>query len=221
MVDYQFGYMYGRYFMWNFSGRQNDVQGQLDKYNGNWLSGIKFIDEARLGPQTNLPSDVTENKGRNVYYMLPFLLGLIGLLYQFRWDKKNFFVLFMFFAFTGFAIIFYTNPKPFEPRERDYAVVGSFYIFAIWIGFGVLALYQYLKHFANKKMIAIAVSGVTLLAVPTLMAFENWDDHDRSNRYTTHLNAQSYLESCDPNAIMFTIGDNDTFPLWYLSLIHI
>ena len=216
MINYQFGYMYGRYFMWNFSGRQNDVQGQLDKYNGNWLSGIKFIDEARLGPQTNLPSDVTENKGRNVYYMLPFLLGLIGLLYQFRWDKQNFFVLFMFFAFTGFAIIFYTNPKPFEPRERDYAVVGSFYIFAIWIGFGVLALYEYLKHFANKKMIAIAVSGVTLLAVPTLMAFENWDDHDRSNRYTTHLNAQSYLESCDPNAIMFTIGDNDTFPLWYM-----
>lgn len=220
MINYQFGYMYGRYFMWNFSGRQNDVQGQLDKYNGNWLSGIKFIDEARLGPQTNLPSDVTENKGRNVYYMLPFLLGLIGLLYQFRWDKKNFFVLFMFFAFTGFAIIFYTNPKPFEPRERDYAVVGSFYIFAIWIGFGVLALYKYLKHFANKKMIAIAVSGVTLLAVPTLMAFENWDDHDRSNRYTTHLNAQSYLESCDPNAIMFTIGDNDTFPLWYMQEVE-
>ncbi len=220
MINYQFGYMYGRYFMWNFSGRQNDVQGQLDKYNGNWLSGIKFIDEARLGPQTNLPSDVTENKGRNVYYMLPFLLGLIGLLYQFRWDKKNFFVLFMFFAFTGFAIIFYTNPKPFEPRERDYAVVGSFYIFAIWIGFGVLALYEYLKHFANKKMIAIAVSGVTLLAVPTLMAFENWDDHDRSNRYTTHLNAQSYLESCDPNAIMFTIGDNDTFPLWYMQEVE-
>ena len=220
MINYQFGYMYGRYFMWNFSGRQNDVQGQLDKYNGNWLSGIKFIDEARLGPQTNLPSDVTENKGRNVYYMLPFLLGLIGLLYQFRWDKKNFFVLFMFFAFTGLAIIFYTNPKPFEPRERDYAVVGSFYIFAIWIGFGVLALYEYLKHFANKKMIAIAVSGVTLLAVPTLMAFENWDDHDRSNRYTTHLNAQSYLESCDPNAIMFTIGDNDTFPLWYMQEVE-
>tara|TARA_R110002072_G_scaffold291396_1_gene459553 strand:+ start:213 stop:3323 length:3111 start_codon:yes stop_codon:yes gene_type:complete len=220
MINYQFGYMYGRYFMWNFSGRQNDVQGQLDKYNGNWLSGIKFIDEARLGPQTNLPSDVTENKGRNVYYMLPFLLGLIGLLYQFRWDKKNFFVLFMFFAFTGFAIIFYTNPKPFEPRERDYAVVGSFYIFAIWIGFGVLALYEYLKHFANKKMIAIAVSAVTLLAVPSLMAFENWDDHDRSNRYTTHLNAQSYLESCDPNAIMFTIGDNDTFPLWYMQEVE-
>jgi len=154
--------MYGRYFMWNFSGRQNDVQGQLDKYNGNWLSGISVIDEARLGPQTNLPSDVLENKGRNIYFMLPFLLGLIGLLYQIKWDKKNFFVLFMFFAFTGFAIIFYTNPKPFEPRERDYAIVGSFYIFAIWVGFGVLALYEYLKNFANKKMVAIVVSAVSL-----------------------------------------------------------
>ncbi|MDA8731308.1 DUF2723 domain-containing protein [Flavobacteriaceae bacterium] len=220
MISYQFGYMYGRYFMWNFSGRQNDVQGQLDRYNGNWLSGIKFIDEARLGPQTNLPSDVTENKGRNVYFMLPFLLGIIGLLYQIKWDKKNFFVLFMFFAFTGFAIIFYTNPKPFEPRERDYAIVGSFYIFAIWVGFGVLALYEYLKNFANKKVVAIAVSVISLLAVPTLMGFENWDDHDRSNRYTTHLNAQSYLESCDPNSIMFTIGDNDTFPLWYMQEVE-
>jgi len=220
MISYQFGYMYGRYFMWNFSGRQNDVQGQLDRYNGNWLSGIKFIDEARLGPQTNLTSDVTENKGRNVYFMLPFLLGIIGLLYQIKWDKKNFFVLFMFFAFTGFAIIFYTNPKPFEPRERDYAIVGSFYIFAIWVGFGVLALYEYLKNFANKKVVAIAVSVISLLAVPTLMGFENWDDHDRSNRYTTHLNAQSYLESCDPNSIMFTIGDNDTFPLWYMQEVE-
>jgi hypothetical protein len=206
--------------MWNFSGRQNDVQGQLDRYNGNWLSGIKFIDEARLGPQTNLPSDVTENKGRNVYFMLPFLLGIIGLLYHIKWDKKNFFVLFMFFAFTGFAIIFYTNPKPFEPRERDYAIVGSFYIYAIWVGFGVLALYEYLKNFANKKVVAIAVSVISLLAVPTLMGFENWDDHDRSNRYTTHLNAQSYLESCDPNSIMFTIGDNDTFPLWYMQEVE-
>ena len=220
MISYQFGYMYGRYFMWNFSGRQNDIQGQLDRYNGNWLSGIKFIDEARLGPQTNLPSDVEENKGRNIYFMLPFLLGLIGLFYQVKWDKKNFYVLLMFFAFTGFAIIFYTNPKPFEPRERDYAIVGSFYIYAIWVGFGVLGLYEYLKNFANKKVIAITVSIVSLLAVPTLMGFENWDDHDRSNRYTTHLSAQSYLESCDANAIMFTIGDNDTFPLWYMQEVE-
>ena len=220
MISYQFGYMYGRYFMWNFTGRQNDVQGNLDMYNGNWISGIDFIDEMRLGSQQQLPSDVLENKGRIRYYFLPLILGLIGLLYQVKWDKENFFTLFLFFAFTGFAIIFYTNPKPFEPRERDYAIVGSFYIFAVWIGFGVFALYESLKKFANKKQVAIAVSVLTLLAVPTLMASENWDDHDRSNRYTTRLNAQAYLESCDQNAIMFTIGDNDTFPLWYMQEVE-
>ena len=220
MISYQFGYMYGRYFMWNFVGRQNDIQGNLDAFNGNWLSGISFIDEARLGSQKSLPSQVLENKGRNKYYFLPLILGIIGLLYQIKFDKKNFYALFLFFAFTGFAVIFYTNPKSFEVRERDYAVVGSFYIFAIWIGFGVFALYQYLKHLANKKTIAIAVSAISLLAVPTLMASENWDDHDRSNRYTTRLNAQAYLESCDANAIMFTIGDNDTFPLWYMQEVE-
>jgi hypothetical protein len=220
MFSFQFGYMYGRYLMWNFVGKQNDKQGQLDLFNGNWLSGIDFIDEARLGPQDQLPDDVKNNKGRNTYYFLPLLLGIIGLLYQVKFDKKNFYSLFLFFAFTGFAVIFYTNPKSFEVRERDYAIVGSFYIFAIWIGFGVFALYQYLKHFGNKKMIALGVSIISLLAVPTLMASENWDDHDRSNRYTTHLNAQAYLESCDPNAIMFTIGDNDTFPLWYMQEVE-
>ncbi|MDG1171549.1 MAG: DUF2723 domain-containing protein [Polaribacter sp.] len=220
MMSFQFGYMYGRYFMWNFVGRQNDIQGNLDIFNGNWISGINAIDEARLGSQKKLPSQVLENKGRNTYYFLPLILGIIGLLYQIKWDKENFFTLLLFFAFTGFAIIFYTNPKPFEPRERDYAVVGSFYIFAIWIGFGVLALYEYLKNFANQKIVAIAVSIISLIAVPTLMASQNWDDHDRSNRYTTHLNAQAYLESCDENAIMFTIGDNDTFPLWYMQEVE-
>jgi hypothetical protein len=220
MVDFQFGYMYGRYFMWNFVGRQNDEQGQLDLQNGNWLSGIKFIDEWRLGPQTNLPSDVKNNKGRNTYYFLPLILGLIGLFFQLKKDKNNFYTLLLFFAFTGLAIIFYTNPKPFEPRERDYAVVGSFYIFAIWVGFGVLALYEYLKKYANKNTIAIAVSVISLLAVPTIMASENWDDHDRSNRYTSHLNAKAYLDSCDENAILFTIGDNDTFPLWYMQEVE-
>ncbi|EAQ43073.1 DUF2723 domain-containing protein [Polaribacter sp. MED152] len=220
MVSYQFGYMYGRYFMWNFVGRQNDIQGRLDIFNGNWLSGIDFIDEARLGSQKMLPWQALLNKGRNTYYFLPLLLGLVGLLFQIKWDKRNFFALFLFFAFTGFAIIFYTNPKPFEPRERDYAVVGSFYIFAIWVGFGVLALYEYLKNFATRKKVAIAVTVLCLLGVPTLMAFQNWDDHDRSNRYTTRLNAQAYLESTDPNAIMFTIGDNDTFPLWYMQEVE-
>ena len=220
MVSYQFGYMYGRYFMWNFVGRQNDIQGNLDIYNGNWISGIDIVDEARLGSQKILPWQVLLNKGRNTYFFLPFILGLIGLFYQIKKDKNNFFTLFLFFAFTGFAIIFYTNPKPFEPRERDYAVVGSFYIFAIWVGFGVLALYEYLKNMGSRKTIATVITVISLLAVPTLMAFQNWDDHDRSNRYTTRLNAQAYLESCDPNAIMFTIGDNDTFPLWYMQEVE-
>ena len=220
MFSYQFGYMYGRYFMWNFVGRQNDTQGNLDIFNGNWLSGIDFVDEIRLGSQQDLPSDVKENKGRNTYYFLPLLLGLIGLLYQVKFDKKNTYTLLLFFAFTGFAIIFYTNPKPFEPRERDYAVVGSFYVFAIWIGFGVFALYEYFKKYGNKKVIALAITVVSIISVPALMAFQNWDDHDRSNRYTTRLNAQSYLESCDPYAILFTIGDNDTFPLWYMQEVE-
>ncbi|QMU63469.1 MAG: DUF2723 domain-containing protein [Flavobacteriaceae bacterium] len=219
MVIYQFGYMYGRYFMWNFVGRQNDIQWQYDQ-NGNWLSGITPIDEFRLGSQKNLPPEALNNKGRNTYYFLPLILGIIGLLYQVKWDQNNFFTLLIFFLFTGFAIIFYTNPKPFEPRERDYAVVGSFYIFAIWIGFGVLALYEYLKSYANKKIVATVVTVISLVAVPILMASQNWDDHDRSNRYTARLNAQAYLESCDPNAIMFTIGDNDTFPLWYMQEVE-
>jgi hypothetical protein len=211
MIDFQFGYMYGRYFLWNFVGRQNDEQGQLDIHNGNWLSGVKFIDELHLGPQSKLPSDVKNNKGRNTYYFLPFILGIIGLFFQLKNNKNSFYTLLLFFAFTGLAIIFYTNPKPFEPRERDYAVVGSFYIFAIWIGFGVLALYEKLKMYANKNMVASAISGVALLAVPTLMAAENWDDHDRSNRYTSHLNAKAYMDSCAENAILFTIGDNGVY----------
>ena len=206
--------------MWNFVGRQNDTQGNLDLFNGNWISGIGFVDELHIGSQKNSPSEVLNNKGRNTYYFLPLLLGLIGLLYQVKFDKKSVYTLFLFFAFTGFAIIFYTNPKPFEPRERDYAIVGSFYVFAIWIGFGVFALYQYLKKYGNKKVIALSITAITIITVPALMASENWDDHDRSNRYTTHLNAKAYLDSCDPYAIMFTIGDNDTFPLWYLQEVE-
>ncbi|HEX5742813.1 MAG TPA: DUF2723 domain-containing protein, partial [Flavobacteriaceae bacterium] len=195
MINYQFGYMYGRYFMWNFVGKQNDEQGYLDINNGNWLSGINFLDEFRLGPQSDLPSDIANNKGRNTYYFLPFLLGLLGFFYQLKKDKKNLYPLLLFFAFTGLAIIFYTNPKPFEPRERDYAVVGSFYIFAIWIGIGVLALFDYLRKFTSHKSLAIGVVSLSLLAVPTIMASENWDDHDRSGRYTTNFVAKSYLDS--------------------------
>ncbi len=219
MFKYQFGYMYGRYFMWNFVGKQDDIQGNLDNH-GNWLSGITFIDEIKLGSQKNLPTDVLENKGRNTYYFLPLILGLIGLIFHLKNDKNNFYILFLFFAFTGLAIIFYTNPKPFEPRERDYAVVGSFYVFAIWIGFGVLALYEKFKDKFNPKLLAITISVISLLAVPTIMAKENWDDHDRSGKYATYNNAKAYLDSCQKNAIMFTIGDNDTFPLWYMQEVE-
>lgn len=219
MITYQFGYMYGRYFMWNFVGRQDDIQGNLDNH-GNWLSGIDFIDEFRLGSQKNLPGDVVNNKARNKYYFLPLILGIIGLFYQIKNDKQDFYTLLLFFIFTGLAILFYTNPKPFEPRERDYAVVGSFYVFAMWIGFGVLALYDQFRDKWSSKHLATLVTVISLLAVPTLMAKENWDDHDRSGRYTSHHNAKAYLDSCDKNAIMFTIGDNDTFPLWYLQEVE-
>ncbi len=219
MITYQFGYMYGRYFMWNFVGKQNDIQGNLDN-NGNWLSGINFIDEVRLGSQKNLPSEEKNNKGRNTYFFLPLILGVIGLVYHLSKDKNNFYILLLFFAFTGLAIIFYTNPKPFEPRERDYAVVGSFYVFAIWIGLGVLAIFEKFKDKLNPKSLALITSVVCLLAVPTLMAAENWDDHDRSGKYSTYNNAKAYLDSCQENAIMFTIGDNDTFPLWYMQEVE-
>jgi len=219
MVKYQFGYMYGRYFMWNFVGRQNDIQGNLDN-NGNWLSGIDAIDEMRLGSQQNLPTEVLENKGRNKYYFLPLILGIIGLLFHIKRDQNNFYILLLFFAFTGLAIIFYTNPKPFEPRERDYAVVGSFYVFAMWIGFGVLAIWNALREKLKTPALPVLITLVCLLAVPALMARENWDDHDRSGKYTTWNNARAYLDSCQENAIMFTIGDNDTFPLWYMQEVE-
>ncbi len=219
MITFQFGYMYGRYFMWNFVGKQDDLQGNLDNH-GNWLSGLDFIDSPRLGSQKNLPSDVMNNKGRNVYYFLPLILGLIGLLYHIKKDKNNFYILLLFFAFTGLAIVFYTNPKPFEPRERDYAVVGSFYVFAIWIGFGVLAIYEKLKHKIKQSPLAISIAAICLLCVPVIMAKENWDDHDRSGKFATYNNAKAYLDSCQENAIMFTIGDNDTFPLWYMQEVE-
>ncbi len=219
MMKFQFGYMYGRYFMWNFVGRQNDVQGQLDN-NGNWLSGIPAIDAMHLGTQSNLPDEMKNNKGRNTYFFLPLILGLIGLIFHLRLDKNNFYILLLFFVFTGLAIIFYTNPKPFEPRERDYAVVGSFYIFALWIGLGVLALFDKFKDRLNPRVAALSIGAICLLAVPTLMGFQNWDDHDRSGRWATHNNAKAYLDSCDKNAVMFTIGDNDTFPLWYMQEVE-
>ena len=221
MIEYQLGYMYWRYFMWNFTGRQDDLQGKYTSLHGNWISGIDFIDEMHLGmSQKNLPSDVENNKARNTYYFLPFILGLIGFFFLMSKDPKRFWVMLVFFLFTGLAIQFYTNVRPFEPRERDYSVVGSFYVFAIWIGFGVYAIYNLLRTKVSSKFLAPAIALVCLILVPGILAANNWDDHDRSDKYTANAMARKYLESCAPNAILFTIGDNDSFPLWYLQEIE-
>lgn len=220
LLDYQIGYMYWRYFMWNFSGRQDDIQGKMDMH-GNWISGINFIDEYLLGiTQDNLPSDVLNNKARNTYYLLPLLLGLIGLFFVFSKDKKVFWTMLVFFLFTGIAIQVYTNVRPFEPRERDYSLVGSFYVFALWIGIGVFALFDKAQTHFKSKLLAPVISLFCLVAVPGILLSQNWDDHNRSNRKTAHAMAVNYLESCAPNAIIFTIGDNDTFPLWYAQEIE-
>ncbi|WP_100614100.1 glycosyltransferase family 117 protein [Confluentibacter citreus] len=220
MFQYQLGYMYWRYFMWNFSGKQDDIQGRYDNH-GNWITGIKVVDEWLLGlSQDNLPSDVKNNKGRNTYYLLPFILGLIGFFFLFNKDKKLFWVMLVFFLFTGIAIQFYTNVRPFEPRERDYSVVGSFYVFALWIGFGVYALYEALKKYVPSNITAPLVTAVCLVLVPGILASENWDDHDRSDKYTANSMAKMYLDSCAENGILFTIGDNDTFALWYAQEIE-
>ncbi|KJD32758.1 hypothetical protein PK35_09395 [Tamlana nanhaiensis] len=220
LFEYQLGYMYWRYFMWNFSGRQDDIQGRYDNH-GNWITGIKFIDEWHLGySQDNLPSDVKNNKARNTYYLLPLILGLIGFFFLFNKDRKRFWVMLVFFLFTGLAIQVYTNVRPFEPRERDYSVVGSFYVFALWIGFGVYAIFDALKAKVNSKLLAPAISVACLVLVPTIMAANNWDDHDRSEKYTAKAMAKMYLDSCAENAILFTIGDNDTFALWYAQEIE-
>ncbi|MGB5941893.1 MAG: DUF2723 domain-containing protein [Leeuwenhoekiella sp.] len=220
MFQFQFGYMYWRYFMWNFAGRQDDIQGRYNDLHGNWLSGIDFIDENRLGPQDKLPTEVKENKARNLYYMLPLILGLLGLVFQASKDLKSFWVLLVFFLFTGIALKIYLNERPFEPRERDYALVGSFYVFAMWIGFGVYALYDLLKEYLKPKIVLPIVTVFCLLAAPVILATENWDDHDRSGRKTALAMAKMYLDSCDENAILFTIGDNDTFALWYAQEIE-
>ena len=219
LFNYQIGYMYWRYFMWNFSGRQDDIQGKMDMH-GNWISGINFIDEWSLGvSQKNLPKDVIDNKARNTYFLLPLLLGLIGLYFLYNVDKKLFWILILFFLFTGIAIQVYTNVRPFEPRERDYSVVGSFYVFSIIIGLGayyVADLFEKIK----IKGAGILSFILCLFFVPVNLAMNNWDDHDRSDRYTAYEMAVNYLESCDKNAILFTIGDNDTFPLWYAQEIE-
>jgi hypothetical protein len=213
MFSYQYGYMYFRYFMWNFSGKQNDTQGTGGAVNGNWITGIDFLDKPRVGT-SDLPENLKNDTSRNRYYLLPFLLGMAGLLFQLFRDNKNWWIVMILFLLTGVAIIFYLNQYPNQPRERDYAYVGSFYFFSVWIGLGVLFIYEAIKKAAGEKL-AAPLSGILCLAVPFIMGSENWDDHDRSGRYLARDVAFNYLESCAPGAILFTNGDNDTFPLWY------
>ncbi|MBM78064.1 MAG: hypothetical protein CL846_06240 [Crocinitomicaceae bacterium] len=283
LFNYQLGWMYGRYFMWNFAGRQNDVQGfggtpkmgGNSLMEGNWISGINFIDNQRLGNQDILPLKISENKGHNKYYYLPLILGLIGMFFQIWKHPKGWFTVFLLFLLTGIAIVFYLNQKPWEPRERDYAYAASFYAFAIWIGLGVYALYYAAKEISFNQikpvalyalggsalitvvqsagdsqafglsLLFISVVSVLLFAlmilirkylkngtiyvglafslgmvVPAILAVQNWDDHDRSNRSTARDSAHNYLMSCDYNAILFTNGDNDTFPLWYIQEVE-
>lgn len=273
---YQIDWMYIRYFMWNFAGRQNDTQGHGNKLHGNWLSGISFIDEQRLGPQDNIPKAL-ENKANNKFYLIPLILGLIGMVYHFVRDTRYAFITLMLFLFTGLAIVVYLNQGAYEPRERDYAYAGSFYAFAIWIGLGVYALFDFAVNgkwqeyvmpagiaggtavfillvqwlagtdfgfgftllyivviggglFALMRALGdsmkgnrTAIAGIALaigMSAPILMGVQGWDDHDRSNRYTARAMAINYLGSCDQNAILFSMGDNDTFPLWYMQEVE-
>jgi hypothetical protein len=218
LFNYQWGHLYWRYFMWNFAGRQSDVQNvkPQDITNGNWISGIAPLDAMRLGNQDKLPVSMTSNPGHNKYYLLPFLLGLIGIIYQLYKDPKDWLILGLLFFFTGMMINFYNNSPSPQPRERDYAYVGSFYVFAIWIAIGVYALYDILSKKIPKSISAVVVSVGCLLLVPSVMAIQNWDDHNRNGIYTASDFAKNYLNSCAPNAILFTNGDNDTFPLWYV-----
>ena len=220
--DSQMNWMYWRYFMWNFAGRQNDIHSPSpgDIFAGNWESGIPFIDQWRLGDQSDAPSYLAENKAKNHYYMLPLILGIIGIFFQFARDKRGSWLTFLMFFMTGIAIVIYLNQPPYQVRERDYAYAGSFYSFSIWIGLAVAAVYSWIKERLDSKsgkteVVAASVVTAALLGVPALMAAENWDDHDRSNRYTAVEMAKNYLNSVGQNGILVTHGDNDTFPLWY------
>ena len=215
LFSYQTGFMYARYFFWNFVGRQNDDQGHGNNTSGNWISGIKPLDALHLGSQENLPPSIKENNANNKFYFLPLILGLIGAYWHFKRNQKDAGVVGLLFFFTGMAIVLYLNQNPLQPRERDYAYAGSFYAFTIWIGLGVAAIADMLRKKLTGNQAGIAATIIGLLAAPVLMAKEGWNDHDRSEKTTARDFAVNYLESCAPNAILFTYGDNDTYPLWY------
>lgn len=220
-INYQVNFMYWRYFMWNFSGRQNDNMSDGGISNGNWITGIPFIDDyvLGLGPQDNIAPDIVNNKGHNKFYMLPLLLGIIGIVYQLKLKEKgkqSFAIVFMLFFMTGLAIILYLNQTPYEPRERDYAYAGSFYAFAIWIGMGVAGISYFLRKYVKNTAAATALATVATLFVPIQMASQTWDDHDRSGRTLARDTGMNYLSCVGENGILFTNGDNDTYPLWYV-----
>ena len=218
---YQVGHMYLRYFMWNFAGRQNDIESQGEPDHGNWISGISFIDNPRLGDQSNLPISM-ESAARNKFYLLPLLLGLAGFFHHFARSRKDTLVVFLLFFMTGIAIVIYLNQYPLQPRERDYAYTGSFYAFSIWIGLGVLGVIDFLRKYikSDSFIVPLAITLVLLGLVPGIMASEGWDDHDRSGKYAARDFAKNYLRGCDPNSILVTFGDNDTFPLWYVQEVE-
>ncbi len=219
-IQYQIKWMYLRYFMWNFAGRQNDIQGHGNDQNGNWISGISAIDSAMLGNQDKLTEEQLSNPARNSFYLLPLILGIIGMFFHFMKKWEDGLVVGLLFLLTGIAIVVYLNQYPYQPRERDYAYAGSFYAFAFWIGIGVYGLYDIMSKRAPQLVSAGLITVICLVAVPGIMASEGWDDHDRSDTYTARDFAKDYLDSCQPNAILFTNGYNDTFPLWYVQEVE-
>ena len=218
--DYQLGHMYFRYLMWNFVGRQNDIEAQPGPKNGNWLSGVGFIDNTRLASQDDLPESM-RNPAHNKFYFLPLILGLIGLFFHLNTSKRDTLVVALLFFMTGIAIVLFLNQYPYQPRERDYAYTGSYYAFAIWIGLGVMGIYFWLKKYmGDNKLIPVGITLVALLFIPGIMAQQGWDDHDRSGRYSARDFGMNYLAGCDSNAVLITNGDNDTFPLWYVQEVE-